>query len=188
MLIKGLVPDTLRGRHVNAGARNCINTALGCNILTMTRYSVNHSDLKREGYAEKVKEVWERTVKAIEARRSGKPDPDAPPKVDPGKLNERAKGLIKKLGADDYETREKADRDLRTIAGKVKELIVKGAENSDVEVSDRCKAILKALGAKGTAVNKKEQRFDLDAAEPFVVSEKSKPRSAAVEEAEGGKK
>jgi hypothetical protein len=178
-LVKGLVPATLRGRHVNAGARDSINANLGCNILRLTRYSVNHSDLKREANAEKIKEMWERTVKALKARRAGKPDPDALPKVEPGKLKKRAQELIKQLGSDDYDVREKADKQLRTIAKKVKQLLVKGSESSDVEVSDRCKAILKALAGKGTAVTTRKLRFDLDLAEHFVPRKVKKPKAAA---------
>jgi hypothetical protein len=177
-LIAGLVPDKLRGRHVNAAARNCINRALKCNILTLTRYSVNQDALKRGDSAEKVKDIWERTVRGIKARRAGRPDPDASPKVDGSKAAKLAAELVKKLGSDDYATREDADKRLREIGKPAIPAVTAGRDAKDVEVADRCKAILAYIAKKDKLPPPVEKaKFNLDLAEPFVP--KAKPKAEA---------
>jgi hypothetical protein len=168
-LMNGLLPGDLAGRHVNAGARNCVNEMLGCNIISTWKYSVNHDSGRRETYGKDVIAAWERTVKAVRVRRSGKPDPDAPPKLDPGAAVQRAAALVKQLGADEFDKREAAERAIRAMGKDALEAVKAGAESKDAEVSDRCRAIIEALesGASRPA-DPDKVKFDLDAADRFV--------------------
>lgn len=60
--------------------------------------------------------------------------------------------LIKKLGSDDFEQRQKADEELRKIGKAVIPQLEEAAKSKDLEVASRAKAILRALkgGAKAS--------------------------------------
>jgi hypothetical protein len=169
VLMQGLLPGDLAGRHVNAGARNCVNDMLKCNIITNWKYSVNHESGRREIYGKEVAAAWERTVKAVRAQRSGRPDPDAPPQADPADSATRAAELVAQLGADSYDKREAADRALRALGKDAAGALKAGAESRDAEVAERCQELLSALeNASKRPPDPDKARFDLEVAGAFV--------------------
>ncbi len=175
VLVKGLAFDKLRGRHVNAACRDAINNMLNCSIIKICHYSVNHDELKRNSRAEELAETWQRTVEAVRKRRGGKPGPVKPEAERIKAARKRAAELVKQLGADGYDDREKADKALRAMGKVALEAVKAGSESKDVEIADRCKGILAALakGVSGPAGTK--AKFDLDLAEPFVPKAAKKP-------------
>jgi hypothetical protein len=179
VLADGLTPDEMRGRHVSAVARNCINTIFACNINRLFGYSVNHDETSRDTTADAVKEAWERTVARVRKRRTdGGGNAKDPDRRD---LAAKAADLVKKLGSEDYDVREGADRDLRKMGKLAMEAVRKGAASKDVEVAERCKAILTALErGDGSEMPADEKVFNLELAEPFVPAA-AKPDAKAQE-------
>ena len=176
VLVAGLEPDEMRGRHVGAGARNCMNTIFACNINTLFHYSVNHDEGSRDTGAAAVREGWERTVKAVRKRRG---ENGGGKKPDKDKLASEAADLVKKLGSDDYDTRENADHALRKMGKLAMAALREGARSGDVEISDRCKAILKALErGDGSELPAEDKIFNPGQAEPFVpAAKKPEPKT-----------
>jgi hypothetical protein len=165
-LLEGLHTNDLKGRHVNAGARDCINRILKCNINKLFRYSVNDIASGRDKTAYAVKDAWEETVKAVKRRRSG-----AKKKVvNNEELHKHAQKLVAILGSDDFAVREAADKNLRQLGRNVLAAIEEGMKSKDLEVADRCKVIadfFKGKG-KGDGGTRGPKIFDIDAAEIFV--------------------
>jgi hypothetical protein len=168
VLVAGLSPDARRGRHVNAAARNAVNGLLDCNLIDIWRYSVNHSDARRGAVAKVVAQSWEQTLAALRARRrEGNGGLD--------QQSRRAAELVRQLGSDDYQLREKADRQLREMGAAALPAVRSGTGSADPEVADRCEKIVAAL----TSSKKLPRIFDLDRAALFVperapVKEKAK--------------
>ena len=172
-LLGGLAPGELRGRHVNAAARDAINLLLDCNIIKLWRYSVNHNEVKREQFAKAVSSGWERTVKAVRERRAGPPVSGDEAEKEAAR---RAAALVKQLADAEFEKREAADKALRGMGKAAAEAVRAGVESPDAEVAYRCREILKTLEKNAPAP--KNARFDLDRAAPFVPRKEAKPQAA----------
>src|SRR5437867_2881027 len=71
--------------------------------------------------------------------------------------------LVEQLGADDFQARESADKELRKIGDAAVPALKKALESSDAERADRAKKILDAIATK-----KKEEQPKKD--EHFVSS------------------
>ena len=170
-LIGGLDPEALRGRHVNAAARNALNLLLDCDINTLARYSVNSSEADRKDRAGTVREIWERTALNLEERRGkvrvAQPEADAA---------EAAK-LVQQLGAEDFDRREAAQKALAKLGKRALAQIEAGVKSKDAEIATRCEQLLATLkGAPpGGSPAPETATFPLERAEPLVPRAKPAP-------------
>jgi hypothetical protein len=140
-LIEGLKPEDLRGRNVNAAARNAINLLLDCDISQLCRYSVTAPDTDRAGWVENVQAAW--AVAAAAAKQAGAKAPvQEPPKAEEA---ERIAKLIAQLGDAEWARREEAQGVLKGMGRKIERELEAGAKSKDAEVAGRCAELLKGL-------------------------------------------
>jgi hypothetical protein len=168
--LAGLDPGPLQGRQVNSAARYALNSLLDCDLNRLARYSTNQDDDRRKACAALARDIWDRTVAKIEARRSGAP---APP---PDDKKPQAVRLVAQLGDDSFEKREAAQDELVKLGKPAVKIIEEGTRHKDAEIAARCAAILEAFKAAAAAIPPDEQIFDLDRAERFVPKPESKSK------------
>lgn len=179
-LIGGLLPGELRGRNVNAAARNAINLLFDCDINPAFRYSVNAEDTDRQEAAEAMMEAWNEAVKlAAEVRaRQAK---EAPP--DQAAEEARARRLVEQLGSAEWALRQEAHDALRKMGKAAVAAVTAGTASKDAEIGEACKGLVKELSGEKTDpgtgdVTVRISPFTPDKVMPFVGPAPEKPRDA----------
>jgi hypothetical protein len=171
--LEGLKPDKLRGRNVNAAARDALNLLLETNITMKWDYSVNHRISKRKHYAAKVKTAWQRTASAVRDRRPKLP---VGGKTSGGAdvTKKAIAKLVKQLGSDStYAQREAAHKKLLALGKLALEQVEAGTKSEDRKIAERCGLLVYLIKeALENPLGADKDMFNLNRAEPFVPKKK----------------
>jgi hypothetical protein len=116
----------------------------------------------------------EQLMKSVRAFCQALADWKQPPRLS-AEEEARVKALVADLGADDFEKRDKAEAELKSLGPRTKPYVQPAAKDKDPERSFRAREILKAIEPAPGAVEI-PQSGRSEAAKPSVMKEKPKPK------------